>query len=303
MWGVGEHTRQLAKHLKELGVESKTFYGSKYPEKNLDVSTTLWLHNLKQLRNFDIIHVQSSPCGAFAKIVGKPIVTTVHTTLKAELQYDRTVNSLVGLPFEEMTLRNSGRLIAVNNIVVDELVELYGYKREEINLILNAVDVSEFDKYTSVGSNPVFVMSCGRQVARKGFKYLIEACKKLNVPLKIFHGELSRSELIEQYKKATVFVCPSLYESFGFTVVEAMACKCPVLCSDIPVMKELVDDCVTGMLFPVGDSKLLGSRLEWVLSNADFREFVANNAYEFVKNSFSWDDVAKKTLAVYEELI
>jgi len=303
MWGVGEHTRKLTNYLANLGVRSEIFYGIQRPQKNLDVSTSFWIRKFKQLKNFDLIHVQSSPCGAFAKIVGKPTVTTVHTTLKAELQYEKAVTSLVGLPFEKLTFLNSDKLIAVSEVVVSELVELYGYKREEIALVSNAVDTSEFDKYPDTERNSVFVMSCGRKVARKGFKYLIEACKRINVDLKIFHGELSRDELIRQYKKATIFVCPSNYESFGFTVAEAMACKCPVLCSDIPAFKGLVFGRKNGMLFEPRNVSDLSAKIALLLNDKNLREKLAQNAYQFVNVNLSWKDVAKKTLKVYEELI
>lgn len=55
-------------------------------------------------------------------------------------------------------------------------------------------------------------------------------------------GYVSDKELAALYNLATLFVFPSLYEGFGFPPIEAMACGCPVLASDIPVFRETLKD-------------------------------------------------------------
>ncbi len=72
---------------------------------------------------------------------------------------------------------------------------------------------------------------------------LNEQCEKLGLKVNydIFWKENidSMDKLVEEYNLATVYVQPSLHEGFGLPVVEAMACGCPVLASDIEVMREI----------------------------------------------------------------
>jgi glycosyltransferase involved in cell wall biosynthesis len=58
----------------------------------------------------------------------------------------------------------------------------------------------------------------------------------------VFHDHLSDSELVERYSQATLAVVASRAEGFSIPVVEAIACRCPVVVSDIPAHRELVTD-------------------------------------------------------------
>ena len=294
-FGIGIHTVQLRKRLEERGLDVDIYVGKGNLRTNIISSS---------LTRYDLIHVQGSCFGAFGN-KRIPMVTTVHSLLKTEWKYEKSVSLILGRLFENLTLKKSQRIIVVNETLKEELQTLYqkAVEGKEIHLVPNAIDVSEFDKYPDAERNLVFVMSCGRQVVRKGFKYLRDACKKVRVPLKIFHGELPRSELIEQYKKATIFVSSSLYESFGFSVAEAMACKCPVICSDIPSFQGLVSDGKTGLLFQPANVSDLCDKMRLLLDDEQLRLSLAENAYEHIRVNFGWDNVVDKTLELYKELL
>ena len=55
-------------------------------------------------------------------------------------------------------------------------------------------------------------------------------------------GRVSQDELVELYRRASALVFPSLYEGFGQPVLEALACACPVACSDLPPLREVAGD-------------------------------------------------------------
>jgi len=291
-WGIGYHTWKLVEHLQRFGVRVSVFIGG---------GNLATCRLVKRIRGYDLIHVQGSPFGAFGN-PEIPIIVTVHTLLKTEFKYQKDLKFLVGRMFERKTLEKAEKIIAVNQVLVDELVRDYHVAKDKIYHIPNGIDSQDFDP-PNFGEREDFVMSCGRKVKRKGFDTLQKACEKLKVPLRIYHGELSRRELIKQYKRAAVFVCPSLYETGPLTVMEAMACGCPVICSAIPSVNGLVVDGVTGLLFRVGDVEDLANRIDYLMINESLARRLAQTAYNHVVENFNVEGMAKQTLKIYEELI
>ena len=72
---------------------------------------------------------------------------------------------------------------------------------------------------------------------------LVEGNKLLNQNV-IFTGHIENSELYNYFKKASVFIFPSLYEGFGIPPLEAMICGCPVIASDLASIPEICGDAV-----------------------------------------------------------
>jgi len=296
-FGIGAHTRSLVKHLKLLGVEVDVHVGGSNWKTNMSVK------NLKPC--YDVIHVQGSPFGAFkSKGVNRntPRVVTVHTLLKNEWMHEKKLSYFLGQPFEQRTLRLANKIILVNESLLPEL-RRYGLGLEEKSVVVhNGVDPNEFGA-PYFGSRENYVLSCGRNVKRKGFDTLKKACRKAGVPYQIFHGELSRSELIEHFKKAKMFVCASQYEGLPTTVMEAMICGCPVISTGIPCMNGLVVDGVTGLLFRFGDVEDLARRISYLMVNEDLARKIAYCGYEHVYRNYNFKDLAKETLKVYEEVV
>lgn len=292
-WGIGSHTLHLARALRSQGMEVDLYVGRGNLETNLIP--------LRLRRKYDLVHIQGSPFGAF-KNDSTPRVVTVHTTLIREWEFEKRLEFFLGKFFEVRTFNRSDRIIIVNEILRHELEAAYEVSPDKIVFIPNAVDVSEFDKHPE-GSKMSFVMGCGRNVRRKDFPTLIRACERSGVPLKLFHGEASRTELINAYRNASVFVCPSLYETGPITIMEAMASKCPVICSDIPAVRDLVTDGETGLLFRSGDVEDLASAIEYLMFHPDLRRWLAKNAYEHVRAAYNWADAVEKTIQTYEGLL
>lgn len=110
-------------------------------------------------------------------------------------------------------------------------------------------------------------------------------------------GFLKQDALVHEYDAAAVFLMPSLVESFGLPALEAMARGCPVVCSDLPALRENCEDVpfycnpsniesiADAVVRAVRDTPKLGSRL---------RRGVA------LANRFTWRDAALRTVEVYE---
>jgi len=111
----------------------------------------------------------------------------------------------------------------------------------------------------------------------------------------IFLPKLSNDRLVYEINTSQIVVIPSLWEGFGLTVLEAMACKKPVIAFNIPAISELITNGLNGLLAPRGDVDALASSIVHLLNDKDLREKIAGNAYLFARK-FSWENIAEKEL-------
>ncbi|MCI0341227.1 MAG: glycosyltransferase family 4 protein [Planctomycetales bacterium] len=113
-----------------------------------------------------------------------------------------------------------------------------------------------------------------------------------------FLGEVGDPTLRTLYERAGALALPSRAEGFGFTPLEAFAHGCPVVASDIPVLREVAGD--GALLVPPGDAGAWRDALRRVLTEAGLRESLAGRGRARL-GAFSWERAARETLAVYEE--
>jgi len=113
-----------------------------------------------------------------------------------------------------------------------------------------------------------------------------------------FLGFREDRELVELYNQALCLVLPSLYETFGFPVVEAMACGCPVVISDIPALKEIAGKAA----FYVNpyDPEEIAYGIREVISNSELRNRLVKEGLLKVK-AFNWDKSVDNFLKCLQE--
>jgi len=114
----------------------------------------------------------------------------------------------------------------------------------------------------------------------------------------ILTGYVPRDDLLALLSGAKLFVFPSLYEGFGFPVLEAMACGVPVLCSNTSSLPELAEG-IALMVDPT-DVEGMARAMERV-----WREGVAEEVIERGKEraaSFSWEKCAQAVMQILEGL-
>jgi len=295
-FGIGTHVTQLANQLEAKGFQVDIKLGKGNYRTNVLVS------KLDRSKKYDIIHIHGSAFGAFGN-AETPRIVTVHSLLKTELKYQWKFSYKFGIPFENKTLAKATKVIAVSNVIKEELRELYNCSEEKVTVIPNALDFSEFDKIKAEKVNEKFVMSCGRKIKRKNFATLIKACKLGDISYKLFHGQVNRYTLLKTMKQASTVVVPSLYESFGLAVLEAMGAKTPVIASDIPVFRELIKNGETGLLFSKKNPVDLMEKMRWILYSEEKVNKMVLKAYKSAKNKFSWVKVIPKIVGVLEETL
>lgn len=112
----------------------------------------------------------------------------------------------------------------------------------------------------------------------------------------IFTGLVTDADLRALYSAARVYVCPSLYEGFGFTVLEAMACGTPVVCSSATSLPEVAGK--AALYFDPHKPGEMAAQLRSAFSDDAVRASLIANGHSNLLR-FSWEETARQTLAAY----
>ncbi|MBR7824994.1 glycogen synthase [Actinospica sp. MGRD01-02] len=208
--------------------------------------------------------------------------------------------------------------------------ELYKPVRELDALIKNGVDPDR-----------PYVLFVGRITRQKGVPHLLRAARSLNPSAQLvlcagapdtpaidqeFRGlveelrqtrdgviwipeMLPRREVVQLLTNAALFACPSVYEPLGIVNLEAMACGTPVVASAVGGIPEVVVDGVTGRLVgydesdPAAFERSLAEAIESVLADPAAARRMGEAGRERAVREFGWDAIARRTAAVYEEIL
>ena len=116
----------------------------------------------------------------------------------------------------------------------------------------------------------------------------------------IFAGALRADRLVALYSGATLFAFPSLHEGFGLPVLEAMAQESPVLCADIPVLREIAGP--AARYARADDVQAWSDALVDLLDDEPARAALATAGRERARG-FTWERCVRRTRAVYREVL
>lgn len=128
---------------------------------------------------------------------------------------------------------------------------------------------------------------------------LIEMCirKKINDCVH-FMGTIPNYEVPNALRTMDVFVNCSKQESFGVAIVEAMACKIPVVATDCEGYKEIIDKDDLGIIIHKRDPQLLAESIIYILENPSIASEMAEKAFKKVCNQYDWE----KNVSIMEQL-
>ena len=113
-------------------------------------------------------------------------------------------------------------------------------------------------------------------------------------------GAQTDAELKEAYQTATMLVYPSLYEGFGLPPLEAMACGCPVVCSNTASLPEVCGEAAE--YFDPTSEDEMAAKIAYLLGNDERREELSRAG--IVKAAeYSWGRMADQTAAVYKRAV
>ena len=116
-----------------------------------------------------------------------------------------------------------------------------------------------------------------------------------------FHPEIPQNELVQYVQQSRALILYSRYETFGCVIIEANACGIPCIVSNIPVMHEIVEDCVNGIFVPGENPRDLANKIKWFIDN--YHGFNKVNIAEGSLSKYSYEVVAKQFLQWYASVL
>lgn len=119
-------------------------------------------------------------------------------------------------------------------------------------------------------------------------------------PLLRYPGYIPNTELPAIYSGATAFIYTSYRESFGIPILEAMACRTPVITSNTSAMPEIAGE--DGILVNPYNSEEIAEKMLQLETDKEFRERSIAYGLQRVKQ-FSWENTAKNVLNIYQNLL
>jgi glycosyltransferase involved in cell wall biosynthesis len=232
--------------------------------------------------------------------------------------------------------RHAKRVIAVSRATANDLIDLYSVAPERISIIPNGVDErfkpqrhEDCEGFRSARGFGPYFLYLGTLQPRKNLTTLLKAweltaarhagyrlviagppgwhnselmklSQRLNLSDSVtFLGWLPDEEIPLLLGAATALLFPSLYEGFGLPVLEAMACRTPVVVSDAPALKEVAEG--AGLVVAARDTSAWAQAIDLMVQQPELRQTLAEAGLEKA-GLYSWRRTAELTAKVYREV-
>jgi glycosyltransferase involved in cell wall biosynthesis len=266
------------------------------------------------------------------------LVTTIHDiSFNYFPEFIKKTDLFFLKTFIPRSIRKANKIITVSASEMKKIIDFYKIPPEKVEFTYNGVDFERFShKYSDAEREAVrkkynlpkkFILYIGTLQPRKNIPVIIKALENLDIKLVlagnrnahnfdkridnaieknnlsekvIFSGWIDEKDKPAILQLADCFLFPSLYEGFGIPIIEAMAAGTPVVCSDIPVLREISEDAA---LFcnPQKHGKF-AERINQALTNKEIRLNLIEKGLS-ISQKYTWQKTAKKTSAIYSSLI
>ncbi|MBT5570936.1 MAG: glycosyltransferase family 4 protein [Alphaproteobacteria bacterium] len=211
----------------------------------------------------------------------------------------------------------------------------------DLNRFAMSVDRAEVRRQHGIPEDTFLFLAVGRNHPKKGYKDLLQAIRNLvdrsetNFAVAIagaatdelmseaqnlevseyLHllgplGQTSLAEglklpgdnLVSLYRSADAFVFPSHIETFGIALVEAMAAGLPVITTDGPGCRDIIEGGIWGEMVPVGDTAAFATAMQQMTNEPDHRRRCVTQSRERA-TAFSWDHIVDQYVDVYRDMM
>lgn len=219
-------------------------------------------------------------------------------------------------------------VLVPSRFIADQLLA-HRVEPERIATIPYGVDLSAFYplREPAPEKDHVECLYVGQISHRKGMRLLLESARCLtDLPVKfrligptvsaevldglpenmIYEGPSPPGGVADVMRRADLFVLPTLEDSFGLVIFEAMATGLPVITTTHAGSSELIDDCRDGLIVPAGDKEALAGAIRTLVESPSRRETMGVAARKKAQDAHSWERYGQRVLSAiiarYQEL-
>jgi len=278
-------------------------------------------------------------CARLAKV--KAAVVSFHSSVEIPERGKWSLRGAARRAMLRRTAALADALVAGSEYAASNGIELCAAKRDKMHVIYNSVDVSRLERIKpnsaireelGLPARELLVAALGTVKEAKNHGLLVRAMRLVresrpDVSAVVIGGgsrelmsellrladELGlrrkvhflgyREDAHSILKACDLFVLPSLYEGLPVAAVEAMACGVPVVISDIPPHRELVEHGVNGVLFRSGDERSLAETITDSLSNPERSLELAREGARTAREGYDSEKMARRYERLYESCL
>ncbi|MDJ0593519.1 MAG: glycosyltransferase family 4 protein [Pleurocapsa sp. MO_226.B13] len=250
-----------------------------------------------------------------------PIITVVHLFYQYESHDRLLIRRWINGWIEQFRLLFANEIVTSSEYSKREIQSL-GIPAKRIHVLYPGIDRNKFINLPptteDIGKHKILCVA--NYIPRKGVLYLIDAfalipqneftlhlvgcadkdffyyqkilnqVKELGIEkIVIFHDGQDQENIKYLYSTSDIFVLPSLKETFGIVLVEAMHYKLPIVTTNVSAMPDLVQDGQNGLLVPPKNSQALANALKTLMTEPELRKKMGEQGYQKVSQSFNWD--------------
>ena len=231
------------------------------------------------------------------------------------------------LKMQKKVAKNINNIVTPSKNSKKDIVVDFGVNQKNINVINNGLDINIFIPYKNIKRDPFrLITTASADVALKGLDYSLRSLATLskNFPeisllvigqLKknghtsrlikdlgiedrvLFKTALTKEEIAKEYASSSVAIVSSLYEGFGYPVIEAMSCEIPLIATNTSSIPELVGDFAT--LIPPMNENELSEAIKKILNNYEKYKKIAESGRHHIIENFNWLKITQE----YEDMI
>ena len=266
----------------------------------------------------------------FIEIIHHPITYDLKHELEASNRIKYRISRYRWYSFLKMQKKVAPK---INTIITPSksskkgIIEEFKCKEKNITVINNGLDASEFAPIDRSQRNPFrLITTASADVPLKGLDFSLKALKilitdfpeihlivignikenghtkRLIEKLKIeknvfFKSNITKAEITNLYSSSSVAIVSSLYEGFGYPVIEAMSCAVPLIATDVSSIPELTKE--FAILVEPKNDQMIADSVKKVLINYDKYKEIAIKSRKHVKENFNWAKITNE----YEDII
>lgn len=324
-WGIESSTDNIE---KAKAIPQIRFIKGLRKKQGLDIQG--WIRLLKAIRSFHpyaiICHMPTLALPLFIyKLVYRiRILMVEHHAIQLRSKYSFWISKF-SLFFVNAVVCLT---VEYRNALLKKMPILFGSHRDKVVVIDNAINENKYVPRERRLTIPIQLLMIGRFTQGKDHKTLIKAIKesgnrgqKFQLHLAgdgdtlnemrhltesldleediIFHGMLDEEQLIKLLDKTHIYVQSSLGETRSIALIQAMACKIPIIGSDVAGINNLLEPHKLGLLFNVGDVEHFLEQLTCLIKNESLRNQLATDAFDY----FQKNNTYKVYFGQYDKLL